>query len=135
MKIIILPLITLMIIVGCTTPVTYEVIIRNGQLVDGSGNPAYTGDIAMNADTIASLGDLGNAKGKQEIDANGMVVAPGFINMLSWATESLIEDGNSESDIRQGVTLEVMGEGWSMGPWNDEMKEEQLAFQKDIKFN
>ncbi|NNK19093.1 MAG: D-aminoacylase, partial [Maribacter sp.] len=101
---------------------TYDVLIKNGQILDGSGEPAFIGDIGINADTIAAIGKLDNAKGFQEIDAQGLAVAPGFINMLSWATESLIEDGKSQSDIRQGVTLEVFGEGWSMGPLNESSK-------------
>ncbi len=119
---------------GCSSHKTYDIIIRNGQIVDGSGNPYYKGDIGINADTIAAIGNLKYAKTIHEIDASGLVVAPGFINMLSWATESLIIDGNSESDIKQGVTLEVMGEGWSMGPLNDEMKAEMQATQKDFKY-
>lgn len=104
------------LLASCSQPQTFDVLIKNGQIIDGSGQPSYVGDIAINADTIAAIGNLKNAKGRQEIDATGLVVAPGFINMLSWATESLIEDGKSQSDIRQGVTLEVFGEGWSMGP-------------------
>lgn len=95
---------------------TYDVILRNGTLYDGSGQPAYTGDIAIQGDTIAALGNLGQAKGKKEIALNGLAVAPGFINMLSWADRSLMLDGRSMSDIKQGVTLEVFGEGWSPGP-------------------
>lgn len=126
---------TLFLLLSCSAPTQYDLVIRNGRIIDGTGNPEYVGDIAINADTIAAVGDIGNAKGNKEIDASGLVVTPGFINMLSWATESLIEDGNSESDIRQGVTLEVMGEGWSMGPLTEEMKAEQKAFQKDIVFD
>ena len=107
---------------SCTQSETYDVLIKNGQLVDGSGQPSYIGDIAINGDTIAAIGNLENAKGLQEIDATGLTVAPGFINMLSWANESLIADGKSQSDIRQGVTLEVFGEGWSMGPLTEESK-------------
>jgi N-acyl-D-amino-acid deacylase len=107
---------------SCTQSETYDVLIKNGQLVDGSGQPSYIGDIAINGDTIAAIGNLDNAKGLQEIDATGLTVAPGFINMLSWANESLIADGKSQSDIRQGVTLEVFGEGWSMGPLTEESK-------------
>ena len=129
------PLFIVLVLASCSTPVTYDLIIRNGQLLDGSGSPSYIGNIALNSDTIAAIGDLGNAIGTQEIDATGMAVAPGFINMLSWATETLIIDGNSESDIRQGVTLEVMGEGWSMGPLNDQMRTEQLDGEKDVKFD
>jgi N-acyl-D-amino-acid deacylase len=116
MKSLLQVLILVFTVVGCSEPETYDILIKNGQIVDGSGKPSYVGDIAINADTIAAIGNLKNAKGRQEIDATGLVVAPGFINMLSWATESLIEDGKSQSDIRQGVTLEVFGEGWSMGP-------------------
>ena len=94
-------------------------------IYDGNGGEPYKGDIGINADTIAFIGDLSKASAKNEIDAKGNAVAPGFINMLSWATETLIEDGRSQSDIRQGVTLEVMGEGWSMGPLNGSMKEQR----------
>lgn len=107
---------------SCSSPATYDVLIRNGQIIDGSGIPSYKGDVGINADTIAVVGDLKNAKGRTEIDAEGLAVTPGFINMLSWAVESLIEDGRSQSDIRQGVTLEVMGEGDSWGPLNEKMK-------------
>lgn len=112
----------MLLITSCTQSKTYDILIKNGQLVDGSGQPAYIGDIGINADTIAAVGNLESDKGIKEIDATGLTVAPGFINMLSWATESLIEDGKSQSDIRQGVTLEVFGEGWSMGPLNEQSK-------------
>jgi N-acyl-D-amino-acid deacylase len=104
----------------------YDIIIRGGTIYDGSGSAAVTADIAINADTIAAIGDLSNAAGKRELDAKGLAVAPGFINMLSWAVETLIIDGNGESDIRQGVTLEVFGEGGSMGPMNQTMKDEAM---------
>lgn len=120
---------------GCNTSESFDVLIKNGQIIDGSGNPSFIGDVGINADTIAAIGSLENARGKLEIDATGLVVAPGFINMLSWATESLIEDGKSQSDIRQGVTLEVFGEGFSMGPLSEKMKEELLQSQGDLKFN
>jgi len=100
----------------------YDIIIRNGLIYDGAGGAPYPGDVAINGDTIAAVGDLGAARGKTELDAGGQAVAPGFINMLSWSVESLIEDGRSQSEIRQGVTLEVMGEGESMGPLNEKMK-------------
>jgi len=128
-------LLLLLIVSGCSTADRYDIIIRNGQIVDGSGSRAYKGDIGIIADTIAGIGDLKNAKGMTEIDAEGLTVAPGFINMLSWAVESLIEDGKSQGEIRQGVTLEVMGEGDSWGPWNDRMKEEIKASMGDIKYN
>lgn len=112
----------LSILLGCSASETYDTLIKNGQIADGSGQAIYLGDIGINADTIAAIGTLDNAIGIQEIDASGLVVAPGFINMLSWAVESLIEDGKSQSDIRQGVTLEVFGEGWSMGPLTEASK-------------
>ena len=102
-----------------TQPTT---LLRNGAIYDGSGSPAATGDILIRGDRIAAIGDLRAESAAQTIDLDGLAVAPGFINMLSWATESLIEDGRSMSDIKQGVTLEVMGEGTSMGPLNDDMK-------------
>ncbi len=104
----------------------YDVIIRQGTIYDGSGGSGVVSDIGVNADTIAAIGDLSGAVGKKEIDAKGLAVAPGFINMLSWAVTTLIMDGNSESDIRQGVTLEVFGEGSSMGPINEKMRNEML---------
>ena len=112
----------------------YETIIRNGNIYDGNGGAPYLADIAINADTIAFIGDLANVSANNEIDAKGKAIAPGFINMLSWANEALIKDGNSQSDIRQGVTLEVMGEGTSMGPLNANMKTELQNGQTDIKY-
>lgn len=108
----------LIVILACTQrpAIEYDVIIRNGTLYDGSGKAGIPGDIAIVNDTIAAMGNLGDAKGKTEIDARGLAVAPGFINMLSWADRSLLLDGTSMSDIKQGVTLEVFGEGWSPGP-------------------
>ncbi|MEO8473948.1 MAG: D-aminoacylase [Chryseolinea sp.] len=108
----------LCIILACTEkPKTaYDVILRHGTIYDGSGAPAFGGDIAINGDTIAFIGNLDNASGKKEIDATGLSIAPGFINMLSWADRSLLLDGRSVSDIKQGVTLEIFGEGWSPGP-------------------
>ncbi|MEP6984083.1 MAG: D-aminoacylase [Chloroflexota bacterium] len=100
----------------------YDLILRDGLLYDGSGNPPVRGDVAINGDRIAAVGDIGDAQADREIQLNGLAVAPGFINMLSWSVESLIEDGHSQSEIRQGVTLEVMGEGTSMGPMSPAMK-------------
>ncbi|PIB26951.1 N-acyl-D-amino-acid deacylase family protein [Maribacter sp. 4G9] len=114
---------------------TYDVVIRNGQILDGSGKTSFTGDIAINADTIAAIGSLENAVGKAEIDATGLSVAPGFINMLSWANVALLEDGRSQGDIRQGVTLEVLGEGSSMGPLSEEMKKDMKEGQGDIQYD
>lgn len=115
-------------------PVSYDVILRGGTIYDGSGGKPYTGDMAFNGDTIAALGNIGNAVAALDIDVEGLAVAPGFVNMMSWANESLIEDGRSQSDIRQGVTLEIMGEGESMGPLNDLMKAEMLESQSDISY-
>ncbi len=112
----------------------YDIIIRNGKIFDGNGGAPYRADIAINADTITFIGDLKNATAKNDIDAMGMAVSPGFINMLSWANESLIHDGRSQSDIRQGVTLEVMGEGSSMGPLNPMLKRQMQDRQADIKY-
>jgi len=113
----------------------YDLLIRNGTLYDGSGKAPVTGDVAVNGNQIVAVGKLTDARGQVELDARGLAVAPGFINMLSWATESLLADGRSQSDIRQGVTLEVMGEGWSMGPLNEKMKKDLLEQQGDIKFD
>ena len=125
-RIIILSFICLL--VACGNPATqYDILITNATIYDGSGEKPIIGSIAINGDKIADLGNLENISGKKEIDAKGMAVSPGFINMLSWATESLIEDGRGMSDIKQGVTLEVMGEGWSMGPINEAMLIPSLA--------
>jgi N-acyl-D-amino-acid deacylase len=115
----------LIVVLASCQPEKYDLIIRQGTVYDGSGKAPVVTDIGINADTIAVIGDLTRAKGKTEINASGLAVSPGFINMLSWATESLILDGNSQADIRQGVTLEVFGEGWSMGPLNEKMKADQ----------
>lgn len=124
------------LLIGCTsTETTFDILIKNGQILDGSGEKAYVGDIGINSDTITAIGKLDNAKGLSEIDATGLTVAPGFINMLSWANESLIEDGRSQGDIRQGVTLEVLGEGNSMGPLNDAMKKEMIAGQATLTYD
>ena len=113
----------------------YDVVIRRGTIFDGSGSAPFTGDLAIRGDRIVALAPaLSDARGSMEVDAAGMAVAPGFINMLSWATESLIEDGRSQSDIRQGVTLEIFGEGRSMGPLNQAMKDETLERQADIRY-
>jgi N-acyl-D-amino-acid deacylase len=112
----------------------YDLLIRNGLVYDGTGSEPFEADIAIRGDRIAAIGPGLEGAG-QVIDAAGLAVSPGFINMLSWATESLIEDGHSQSDIRQGVTLEVMGEGWTMGPMNPKMKEQALERMGDIKYD
>ena len=123
------------LLVGCAPPASYDVIIRGGTIYDGSGGEPYVADIGIDGHVIVATGNLGDARAPAIIDATGLAVAPGFINMLSWANESLIEDGRSQSDIRQGVTLEVMGEGNSMGPLNAAMKQELVDRQSDIRYD
>ncbi len=113
----------------------YDLILRGGTIYDGSGGAPFTGDVAVQGDRIVKVDKLIDAPGKTEIDVRGLAVAPGFVNMLSWATESLIVDSRGMSDIKQGVTLEVMGEGFSMGPLNEVMKKETKEQQGDIKFD
>src|SRR5437868_4592746 len=113
----------------------FDVIIKGGTVYDGTGGEGRVTDIAIRGDRIAGVGDLANATATTTIDARGLAVAPGFINMLSWSTESLIQDGRSQSEIRQGVTTEIMGEGDSMGPLNDRMKERYVREQRDIKYD
>lgn len=109
-------LVLLSVVLPEKRPVQYDYIIRNGMIYDGSGSEPFTGDIAIHADTIVSIGDLRSFRSKNEIDATGLAIAPGFINMLSWAADNLLHDGYAVSDIKQGVTLEVFGEGHSPGP-------------------
>src|SRR5215468_7604620 len=113
----------------------FDVIIRNGTIYDGTGAEPRQADVAIRGDRIAGVGDFKSAKANTVIDANGLAVAPGFINMLSWSTESLIQDGRSQSEIRQGVTTEIMGEGESMGPVNDRVREQRIREQTDIKYD
>src|SRR5687768_1251892 len=113
----------------------YDVVIRGGTVYDGSGTPGRVADVAITGDRIMRVGNLSAARAKTEIDARGLAVAPGFINMLSWATESLIEDGRGVADLLQGVTLEVFGEGSSMGPLNAAMKKEAVEQMGDIKYD
>jgi len=113
----------------------FDIIIKGGTVYDGTGGEGRVTNIAIRGDRIASVGDLAKASATTTIDARGLAVAPGFINMLSWSTESLIQDGKSQSEIRQGVTTEIMGEGDSMGPLNDRMKERYVREQRDIKYD
>jgi len=116
----------------------YDVVLRGGTVYDGSGGVPTAADVALHRDLIAAVGEPGTLPGTRVIDVTGLAVAPGFINMMCWAVETLIEDGRSQSDIRQGVTLEVMGEGFSMGPLTDAMKESGvrgLLGTDDIKYD
>ena len=113
----------------------FDVIIRNGTVYDGTGAEPRQADVAIRGDRIAGVGDFKSAKANTVIDAKGLAIAPGFINMLSWSTESLIQDGCSQSEIRQGVTTEIMGEGESMGPVNDRVREQRIREQTDIKYD
>ena len=113
----------------------YDALIVNGTVYDGSGAPGAEADVAIKDGRIAAIGDLDEAQADKIIDAKGLAVAPGFINMLSWAVDDLIEDGRGMGDLRQGVTLEVFGEGWSMGPLTDQMKADSLKQQSNIKYD
>lgn len=130
-----LTLCSILCLATACSEIEHDVIIRGGTVYDGSGGPPLVADLAIDGDHITAIGDLSSHTGKNEIDASGLAVAPGFINMLSWANESLIQDGRSMSDIYQGVTLEVMGEGNSMGPLNDSMRQQRLERQNDIKYD
>lgn len=141
LRVLIITLASVLSLSGCgdsqPSPVTtpdYDIIIRGGTLYDGSGAPGRKGDLAITGDRIAAMGDLSASRGVQEIDATGQAVSPGFINMLSWAVETLIEDGRAQSDVRQGVTLEVFGEGMTWGPLNESMKTYLASEQGDIKY-
>jgi N-acyl-D-amino-acid deacylase len=105
----------------------HDLVLRGGTIHDGSGNQPWIGDVAITGDTIVALGERLPDRGAHEIDVGGLIVAPGFINMMSWAPETLIEDGRSMSDLLQGITLEVMGEGTSMGPLNESMRQAMQA--------
>jgi N-acyl-D-amino-acid deacylase len=122
------------LLMGAAPLPAYDLVIRNAQVYDGSGGAPFKGEVAVKADRIAYVGPHARGSGVREIDVHGQAVAPGFINMLSWANESLIADGRGLSDLKQGVTLEVMGEGHSMGPLTPEMKAYELRHQGDIRF-
>lgn len=112
----------------------YDILIRNALVYDGSGKPPIRGSLGITGDRIAAVGELPGATGRTVIDAGGLAVSPGFINMMSWANETLIQDGRSQSDLRQGVTLEILGEGRSMGPLNEAMKKDMRERQGRIKY-
>jgi N-acyl-D-amino-acid deacylase len=115
-------------------PAGFDILIRNGTVYDGTGQPPRHADIGIRGDKIVTVGALANATAKATIDATGLAVAPGFINMLSWSNESLLADGKSQSEIRQGVTTQIMGEGESMGPVNDAIRARMKREQTDIKY-
>jgi N-acyl-D-amino-acid deacylase len=119
---------------SCARAPQYDVVLRNGNVCDGSGSPCVTGGLAFDSDKIVAVGDLGDARGKTDLDVHGQTIAPGFINMMSgeWG---LFADGRSQSDIRQGVTLEIFGEGESMGPLNDAMRTEYEKQEVDIHYD
>jgi len=112
----------------------FDVLIKNGTVYDGTGGPPVRADVAIKGDLIVALGTFPASRAREVIDATGLAVAPGFINMLSWSTESLIADGRSQGEIRQGVTTQIFGEGESMGPLNDRMKQRILSEQGDLKY-
>ncbi|HKR64667.1 MAG TPA: D-aminoacylase, partial [Thermoanaerobaculia bacterium] len=112
----------------------YDTVLRNGTIYDGSGAAPRVGDVAMRGDRIVAVGAV-RGRGKHELDVRGLAVAPGFINMLSWATDSLIVDGRAMADVKQGVTTEIFGEGFSMGPLSDAMKKEITSHMSDIKYD
>jgi N-acyl-D-amino-acid deacylase len=113
----------------------HDLVVRGGTILDGSGAEGYVGDVVVDGDRIVYVGKSRGDAAKTVIDARGKAIAPGFINMLSWATESLIVDGRGQSDLRQGVTLEVFGEGSSGGPLTPEMKALAKSRQTDIKYD
>jgi N-acyl-D-amino-acid deacylase len=116
-------------------PLPFDTIIRNGVVYDGSAEPGGRADVGIRGDRIAAVRDLSSAQATTVIDAAGLAVAPGFINMLSWSTESLLVDGRSQGEIRQGVTTQIFGEGSSMGPLNDAMKKRMVEQMGDLKFD
>src|SRR5436190_2320311 len=123
---------------GVETPspgTEFDLLIKGGTVYDGGGGEGRAVDVTVRGDRITGVGDFHNASAKNVIDARGLAVAPGFINMLSWSNESLIQDGRSQSEIRQGVTTEIMGEGESMGPVNDSVRQYMLKQQSDIKYD
>ena len=122
------------LILSCSEGFKVDVIIENGTIYDGTGNRPFKGSVAIKGDKIVYVGSPKSFQAKTIIDATDQAISPGFINMLSWGVETLIEDGKSQSDIRQGVTLEVFGEGMSWGPLNQEMKVDLMKKQGDIQY-
>lgn len=117
------------------TDALYDIVLQDGTVYDGSGGTPFVADIGIRADVIVAIGDIPAHQARRNLSVRGLAVAPGFINMLSWATESLLVDGASQSNIRQGVTLEVFGEGGSMGPLTPSMRDAMRKRQSEIKFD
>jgi N-acyl-D-amino-acid deacylase len=128
-----LPFVLAALCISCARKPNFDVVLRNGRLCDGSGSPCTSGGIAIGGDSIAKMGDVTADLGRLDLDVHGQVIAPGFINMMS-GEAGLFADGRSQSDLREGVTLEIFGEGESMGPINDQMRAEQEHNQSDIKY-
>jgi N-acyl-D-amino-acid deacylase len=116
-------------------PATFDVIVRGGTVYDGTGAPGRRADVGIRGDKVAAVGDLSTASAPAVVDATGLAVAPGFINMLSWSTESIIVDGRSQGEVRQGVTTQIFGEGSSMGPLTEAMKKRAYEQMGDIKID
>jgi N-acyl-D-amino-acid deacylase len=111
----------------------HDVVLRGGVVYDGEGGPPYAADVAIDADLISAVMPAIGDRGRREIDVSGLAVAPGFINVLSWAIPSLIADGRAQSDVRQGVTLEVFGEGSSMGPLTHAMRSDRAPGRHQVR--
>src|SRR5687767_819106 len=120
---------------GASAAEHVDLLIRNGVIYDGRGGEPVRGDVAVKAGRVVASGTLRDYTADREVNANGLAVAPGFINTLSWAVETLIYDGRAMSDIKQGVTLEIFGEGNSMGPVNNRIREEMIKTQGDIRYD
>ncbi|SVA84252.1 uncharacterized protein METZ01_LOCUS137106, partial [marine metagenome] len=138
-----LPLGLCLMVSSCVSPaqkldtgdVVHDIVIQNGTIYDGSGGAPFVGTVAIRGDRISHVGAPDALRGRTIIDADGLAVSPGFINMLSWTATALFRDGKSQGDIRQGVTLEVLGEGSSLGPLNDRMRRAWLDRQSEIKYD
>jgi N-acyl-D-amino-acid deacylase len=131
----------LLLCAACSSPSAppqspaYDVVIRGGTVYDGTGSPGRRADVGIKGDHVTAVGDLGTATAVKIVDASNLAVAPGFINMLSWSTESLLVDGRSQGEIREGITLEIFGEGNSMGPLTDAMKKRVVEQMGDLKYD
>ena len=118
-----------------TQPAALDVVVRGGTVYDGTGAPGRRADVGIRGDQIAAIGDLSSIPATTAIDATGLAVAPGFVNMLSWSTESLLIDGRSQGELREGVTTQIFGEGNSMGPLTPEMKRRAIEQMGDLKYS